>query len=169
MLSVHIQLHPIWCSSAIARPSQEVLAEIALGLVLDVYWKCYFTRAFVQFLSAADASTSFGLRFSTTSFPEDLLWAVARWSETQGVCAVPDSGVPFGIRLGLCLELDLRLAEFSAQCATDAFLSQLYCVIASPGNASDHVVLMIDANARVGKLANDCVGDIKPNVENDIG
>ena len=150
-------------SPVVAPPFQEVLAEIALGLVLGVYWKCDLTRLFVPFLSAADASTSFGFGISTTQFSEDLLWAVVRWSETQGAYVVLESEGPVGNRLGPCLELDLRMADFkdvmsvrfknSAHIKTlesQAFVLWLKWLLRSRRYHSHRAVILIDSAVVVG-------------------
>ena len=110
MLPARLQVRPVWSSrtSVVAPRFQEVLAEIQLGRILGVDWKIDLTRPFVPFLSATDASTSFGFGIATAPFPKELLGAVARWSETQGAYVVLDSDGPNGTRLGPCLELDLR-------------------------------------------------------------
>ena len=92
-----------------------VLFELAVGILLGVFWRLDLQRPFLPLLSATDASTEFGFGGSVARLPEGMIRRLARVSEKQGGYVVLEGAATLRAthgRWGLCHRIDVSLCDF---------------------------------------------------------
>ena len=92
-----------------------VLFELALGLLLGIFWKVDLRRPFLPLVSATDASTEYGFGASVAEVPISMVRRLARVSEKQGSYVTLDGGFAEGVgthRHGHQHHLELSMNDF---------------------------------------------------------
>ncbi|CAE7682373.1 UVR8 [Symbiodinium sp. CCMP2592] len=92
-----------------------VLFELALGLLLGVFWRVDLRRPFAPLVSATDASTDYGFGASVAEVPISMVRRLARVSEKQGSYVILDGGFAEDVgthRHGHPHHLELSMDDF---------------------------------------------------------
>jgi len=92
-----------------------VMFELAVGMLLGVFWRLDLQKPFLPLLSATDASTTHGFGASVAQLPIQMVRRLARVAEKQGDYVVMDGGTVTGAqakRLGEAHHLDISMGDF---------------------------------------------------------
>ena len=146
-----------------------VLVELAVGILLGVFWRLDLQRPFLPLLSATDACTEFGFGASVARLPEGMVRRLARISEKQGGYVVlngsPSSRESHGSwgrahRLGVSLSdfVDIfsvrkRFEAHINVLEGEAFLIWLRWLLRSRSRHCKRVVVLVDSAVWLGAAA----------------
>eukprot|EP00439_Symbiodinium_sp_Y106_P025009 s5136_g3.t1 len=163
-LSVYDQVH------AFVRDPQDtcarllpktVMFELAVGMLLGVFWRLDLQKPFLPLLSATDASTTHGFGASVAQLPIQIVRRLARVAEKQGDYVVMDGGT--AKRLGEAHHLDISMGDFvdifsvkarkGAHINVEAFLIWLRWVLRSRRRHCSRLVVLVDSAVWLGAAA----------------